>query len=100
MQYLPGIVFFHLPAVDQLAMFEVFERHLNPNGILLFTSGTTHGEAWGMNGGENLFHASLDAEEYEYLLNKHHFKVLKHAFKDPNCGNDTVWMAQYYPQLY
>lgn len=89
--------FFHLPASDQPDMFQRFEEHLNPNGILLFTSGTEHGEAWGMNGGENLFHASLDTKEYENLLKKHHFEILKHKIKDPECGNDTVWMAKYIP---
>jgi SAM-dependent methyltransferase len=87
--------FFHLPASDQPVMFEIFAKHLNPNGILLFTSGTGHGEAWGMNGGENLFHGSLDSEEYENLLNKYHFKVLKHVVSDPNCGHATIWMAEY-----
>ncbi|MGZ3755697.1 MAG: class I SAM-dependent methyltransferase [Mucilaginibacter sp.] len=87
--------FFHLPAADQPAMFAIFERHLNPNGILLFTSGPEHGEAWGMNGGENLFHASLDREEYINLLKKHHFKVLKHTVNDPDCGGATIWMAEY-----
>lgn len=88
--------FFHLPASDQPAMFEIFAKHLNPNGVLLFTSGTGHGEAWGMNGGENLFHASLDSKEYRDLLDKHSFKVLKHVVSDPNCGHATVWLAEYY----
>jgi cyclopropane fatty-acyl-phospholipid synthase-like methyltransferase len=87
--------FFHLPATDQPAMFKLFEEHLNPEGILLFTSGPKNGEAWGMNGGENLFHASLDQNEYEDLLSKHNFKVLEHVVKDPNCGCATIWMAQY-----
>ena len=87
--------FFHLPASDQPGMFEVFEKHINPNGILLFTSGPAHGEAWGMNGGENLFHASLAPDEYEALLQKHHFNVLKFVVEDPECFNDTIWMAQY-----
>lgn len=87
--------FFHLPATDQPAMFEIFEEHINPNGILLFTSGTEYREAWGMNNGRNLFHASLDSKEYEYLLSKHHFKVLDHVVSDPDCGYDTIWMAQY-----
>lgn len=87
--------FFHLPAADQPEMFRLFEEHLNPNGVLLFTSGSEHGEAWGMNGGENLFHASLAAEEYEALLARHHFKVLRHVVNDPNCGFATIWMAQY-----
>jgi 2-polyprenyl-3-methyl-5-hydroxy-6-metoxy-1,4-benzoquinol methylase len=87
--------FFHLPAADQPAMFEIFAKHLNPKGILLFTSGTEHGEAWGMNGGENLFHASLASKEYEDLLQKNNFKVLKHVISDPDCGGATVWMAEY-----
>lgn len=82
---------FHLPASDQPGMFERFEQHLNLNGILVFTSGTTHGEAWGMNGGENLFHASLDSQAYESLLNKHHFQVLKHN----ENNKEGVWIAKY-----
>jgi len=87
--------FFHLPAADQPAMFGLFERHITPGGILLFTSGTERGEAWGMNGGENLFHASLDTGEYENLLTQHRFHILKHVANDPDCGYATVWMAQY-----
>ena len=92
--------FFHLPIVDQPGMFAIFEKNLNPGGILLFTSGTEFGEAWGMNGGENLFHASLDAREYEYLLAQHHFTILKHIVQDPYCGLATIWMAQYLPTNY
>lgn len=87
--------FFHLPAIDQPAMFSLFEKYLNPNGILLFTSGTEQEEAWGINGGENLFHASLDISDYEALLTKHNFNILNHVVKDPNCGDATIWMAQY-----
>ncbi|WP_316801516.1 class I SAM-dependent methyltransferase [Pedobacter frigidisoli] len=87
--------FFHLPINDQPAMFELFEKHLNINGILLFTSGTELGEAWGMNGGENLFHASLNTENYSQLLKKHHFEVLKHVVNDPDCGHANVWMARF-----
>ncbi len=89
--------FFHLSIADQPAMFQHFEQHLNPNGILMFTSGTQHGEAWGMNGGENLFHASLNTTEYETILKKHHFQVLKYHANDPDCYGDTVWMARYVP---
>ncbi len=90
--------FFHLPAEDQPAMFEIFGNHLNTGGILLFTSGTERGEAWGMNGGENLFHASLATEEYRSLLESNHFVVLKHQVNDPDCGGANVWMAKHKPQ--
>ena len=89
---------FHLPATDQPVMFKMFEEHINPKGILLFTSGIEYGETWGINGGKNLFHASLDAEEYENLLIKHNFRVLNHVVNDPDCGS-TIWMAQYCPQV-
>jgi SAM-dependent methyltransferase len=90
--------FFHLPAADQLGMFSIFRHHLKPNGILLFTSGTDRGEVWGVNGGENLFHASLDTDEYRSLLETNHFEVLTHKINDPDCGGANVWMAQYKPR--
>jgi 2-polyprenyl-3-methyl-5-hydroxy-6-metoxy-1,4-benzoquinol methylase len=86
--------FFHLPQEDQPAMFDVFVSHLNTNGILLFTSGKERGEAWGINGGVNLFHASLDAQEYRSLLEVHNFRVLEYREDDADCGHATVWMAQ------
>lgn len=84
----------HLPAVDQPLMFSLFKRHLKLNGILLFTSGTEHMEGWGMNGGESLFHASLDLEEYKKLLIRNNFQILTHQINDPSCGGATIWMAQ------
>jgi SAM-dependent methyltransferase len=90
--------FFHLPAADQPAMFKIFKDHLNPDGILLFTSGTERGEAWGENGGENLFHASLDTAEYRALLEANAFVVMKHQVNHPDCGGANVWLAQYKPQ--
>lgn len=86
--------FFHLPYEDQPAMFDIFKAHLNPNGLLLFTSGKTRGEAWGINGGQHLFHASLDTEEYQLLLKKHNFQILTYKEDDEECGNATIWLAQ------
>jgi 2-polyprenyl-3-methyl-5-hydroxy-6-metoxy-1,4-benzoquinol methylase len=86
--------FFHLSALDQPAMFEIFASHLNNKGILLFTSGKEQGEAWGMNGGENLFHASLDKDLYRTLLESHNFRVLEYKEDDPDCGHATVWLCQ------
>ncbi|TDO23869.1 class I SAM-dependent methyltransferase [Pedobacter duraquae] len=87
--------FFHLSAAEQPAMFARFASHLKPGGILLFTSGTERGEAWGMNGGENLFHASLDPKEYLDLLQSNNFTVIEHVEKDPECNYDTVWLAKF-----
>jgi hypothetical protein len=78
-------------------MFAIFKRHLKPGGILLFTSGTERGEVWGVNGGENLFHASLATAEYQTLLLSNQFEVLRHRINDPDCGGANVWMARYKP---
>lgn len=91
--------FFHLPAADQPDMFRVFADHLHDKGVLLITSGTENGEAWGCIGGEDLFHASLDTSKYESLLLRNNFKVLKHQVNDQSCGGANVWMAQYSPDL-
>src|SRR5687768_9985663 len=82
--------FFHLTADDQRRMFPVFERHVAPCGLLLFTSGPKAGIAIGSIYGRELFHASLDVAEYERLLSAHGFEVLMHRAEDPDCGGHTV----------
>jgi|GEM_PF-586965 len=89
--------FFHLEHSVQRAMFERFANHLNPGGMLLFTSGTEFGESWSNNGGEELYHASLSTQEYRSLLSRHCFEIVLHKPVDPNCGNATIWLAQYRP---
>jgi SAM-dependent methyltransferase len=86
--------FFHLDQDEQRAMFPVFQRHIAPNGVLLFTSGPRAGEAIGHLYGEDLFHASLDPDEYRSLLASSGFRVLHFAPEDPECGGHTVWLAQ------
>lgn len=86
--------FFHLAQDEQRAMFPVFQRHITPNGVLLFTSGPRAGEANGHLYGEELFHASLAPDEYRTLLASCGFSVLRFAPEDPNCGGHTVWLAQ------
>jgi SAM-dependent methyltransferase len=59
---------FHLDEEEQRAMFPVFGRHIARGGFLLFTSGPRAGVAIGELYGEELFHASLDPDEYRALL--------------------------------
>ena len=87
--------FFHLPYEDQRAMFATFARLLEPGGLLMFTSGSEHGEVWSQNGGEALYHASLDPAEYRRLLAQHRFDVLQYTPNDAECGGATVWIARY-----
>lgn len=86
--------FFHLPPEDQPAMFPLFKKHLKSKGVLLFTSGKEYGEAWGMNGGVNLCHGSLDTDQYKALLEANGFQVLQYTEDDPECNYATIWLAQ------
>jgi trans-aconitate methyltransferase len=51
--------FFHLNHDDQRRMFPRFRDHAAPGAALMFTTGTSHGEAIGQYAGEPLYHASL-----------------------------------------
>jgi SAM-dependent methyltransferase len=86
--------FFHLSPDDQRAMFPIFREHAHSGSALLFTSGQNHGEAIGEYRGEPLYHASLDASEYEALLASIGFTVVAHVAEDASCGEHTVWLAK------
>ncbi|HJR14540.1 MAG TPA: hypothetical protein VJ833_11650, partial [Rhodanobacteraceae bacterium] len=75
-------------------MFQMFDEHAAPNALLMFTSGTEHGEAIGEYHGEPLYHASLAPEEYESLLARHGFTTIAYVPEDPACGGHTVWFAK------
>jgi len=86
--------FFHLRPEDQRAMFPIFGAHAAPKAALVFTSGTSLGEAIGTFHGEPLYHGSLDPAEYRALLAAQGFTVVSHAIEDPTCGGHTIWLAQ------
>ncbi len=85
--------FFHLHMDDQRRMFRRFAAHALPGAPLLFTSGTSEGEAMGSYHGEPLYHASLDPAEYRSLLSANGFAVQAHTMEDPECGKHTIWLA-------
>jgi SAM-dependent methyltransferase len=86
--------FFHLSHDDQRRMFPIFHDHAAARAPLMFTSGPAHGEAVGSYGGEPLYHASLDADEYRSLLRDNGFDVVDQVIDDPDCGNHTIWLAR------
>ncbi|HEY6455747.1 MAG TPA: methyltransferase domain-containing protein [Steroidobacteraceae bacterium] len=85
--------FFHLAHDDQRRMFPIFRQHANVGTVLMFTSGTSYGEAIGSYRGEPLYHASLAAQEYR-TLTSNGFRVEAHVVEDPNCGGHTIWLAR------
>ncbi|MEG9435768.1 class I SAM-dependent methyltransferase [Edaphobacter sp. HDX4] len=86
--------FFHLNHQDQRRMFPTFRAHAAAGAALMFTSGTSHGEATGALEGEPLYHASLDPAEYRSLLEEHGFTIVSTVAQDRDCGGRTVWLAQ------
>lgn len=85
--------FFHLRPEDQRPMFPIFRHLAAPGAVLMFTSGTSLGEAIGTFEGKPLYHGSLDAGEYRQLLAENGFSVVRHQQEDPACGGATVWLA-------
>ena len=85
--------FFHLAHDDQRAMFPIFAAHAVSGAPLMFTSGTSHGEAIGEWMGEPLYHGSLAPEEYRARLAANAFAEIAHTASDPECGGSTVWLA-------
>ena len=85
--------FFHLGYQAQQAMFSLFRMHLTDKGVLLFTSGSEHGEAYGTMQGHRVYHASLDSADYRLRLEAEGFEVLIHTISDPVCDR-TVWLAK------
>jgi len=86
--------FFHLTYEDQRRMFTIFASHAAASALLMFNSGPTHGEAIGSYRGDPLYHASLDATEYEALLTQSGFEVVDHVVEDRQAGGRTVWLAR------
>ncbi len=89
--------YFHLRPDDQRSMFGVFRAHAKSGTILMFNTGPAFGEAIGDYRGDPLYHASLDASEYEELLAAHDFAVVEHAVGDPRSGDRVVWIARCNP---
>lgn len=85
--------FFHLKHADQRSMFPRFAAHAEDGAPLLFTSGTSEGEAIGCYAGDPLYHASLDPTEYGRLLADNGFRLRRYVADDPRCGDHTVWLA-------
>jgi hypothetical protein len=87
--------FFHLKPYDQRCMFDIFALHAAPSGYLMFNTWPVYGEAIGYYRADPLYHASLDAAEYEALLAQSGFGVVAHAVEDWETGGGrTVWLAR------
>lgn len=85
--------FFHLTRDAQRQMFPLFAKHALPGAHLLFNTGPENGEALGRFAEQDLYHASLAADEYRHLLKQSGFEVIRHQVEDAAAGGRTVWLA-------
>lgn len=85
--------FFHLTRDAQRQMFPRFAEHALPGAYLLFNTGPENGEAIGRFADQDLYHASLAADEYRHLLQQSGFEVIRHVIEDVEFGGRTVWLA-------
>ena len=53
-----------------------------------------HGDAVGSYRGDPLYHASLDASEYEALLGHFGFELIEHSINGPQRGGRVFWLAR------
>jgi hypothetical protein len=60
----------------------------------MFNTGPAYGEGIGCYRGDPLYHASLDAAEYQKLLTDAGFEVVVHVVEDRQAGGRTVWLAR------
>ncbi|UZE51965.1 methyltransferase domain-containing protein [Rhodopseudomonas sp. P2A-2r] len=86
--------FFHLRHADQRRMFGIFAAHAAPSAVLMFNAGPGHGEVVGDYRNDPLYHASLDAEEYEALLSEVGFTLIEHSVNDFATGGRIFWLAR------
>ena len=85
--------FFHLSQDEQLQLLPILGRLVRPGGALLLTVGPGGGEVTGMVGGEAVYHASLDPEEYRRQLEALGFKDIALTPVDPEVMGRSVLLA-------
>jgi len=88
--------FFHLRPDDQRAMFPIFAAHAAPGARLLLTTGPQAGDGvWGKVGQSDIYHASLDPDEYRDLMGKAGFAPLWFRPNDVALRGASVWLARF-----
>lgn len=85
---------FHLQPDKQKLTLKLLASCVKIEGLLIFTTGSKYSEEWVLNGGFNLYQASLALDEYQKILEENHCKLLLSNINDPSCGGATVWAFQ------
>lgn len=84
---------FHLCVDEQRALIPDLANRVRDGGAILLTVGTGEGEVTGTVGGEAVYHASLDPEDYRALFIDHGFQDVTYTAEDPACQGRSVVLA-------
>lgn len=85
---------FHLQHDSQKHTLKLLASHVKTKGLLVFTTGSKYSEEWVVNGGCELYQASLAPNEYQKILEDNNFELQLNNINDPACGSATVWVFQ------
>lgn len=85
---------FHLTMDDQRRALPRILSHLAPGGEVMFTAAPTAGELSGRVGAEDVYHASLSAEEYTAILTENGLAPTAFVPNDETCGGATIYRAR------
>jgi cyclopropane fatty-acyl-phospholipid synthase-like methyltransferase len=86
--------FFHLNPDEQRQVLQRFLAHLTSGGTLLLTIGHESGEVLGTVAEEEVYHSSLDPQEYDQILRSSGMKSVEIALQDKSCRGRTVLLAR------
>ena len=86
--------FFHLNQEEQRQVLLLFADHLNSDGSLLITIGHESGEVTGTVEGEEVYHSSLDPDEYRAILKSVGFDNFEIKLEDEDCGFHSILLAK------
>ena len=70
-------------------------RHAASKAALMFTAGPAAIESWGHAAGEQVYHSSLDPDEYKALFAENGFEMIVFVPEDPECNGHSIWMARF-----
>lgn len=86
--------FFHLRPEEQRTTLARLAIHMNPGAALMLTVGPSAGEVSGHVGDDEVYHASLDPDEYQRLLEGLGLTIVHFVAEDPDCDYQTVLVAR------
>jgi len=85
---------FHLSPVQQRTALPRIASRLKPGARLLLTVGPEAGETTGTINGDSVYHASLSAEDYAYILAASGTSILAFVPEDQSAQGRTILLAQ------